>query len=177
MPLKVPSVGGGRAPEFLKGVNVSIDGKGYLGRAEEVELPKLTIKTEEYRGGGMDAPIELDMGMEKLECSVTLNEYDAALWAMWGLVPGNLTNITITGAFDSDGKMKQVLVNLTGSIKEIDMGSWKAGEKAALKLSLSCRYYALAIDGAPAVLIDIVNMKRVVGGKDMLADMRNALGA
>jgi P2 family phage contractile tail tube protein len=43
---------------------------------EELTLPKLTLKTEEFRNGGMDAPIEVEMGMEKLESEFTLTRFD-----------------------------------------------------------------------------------------------------
>ena len=53
--------------KILKNFNLFVDGRGYAGKAEEVTPPKLTIKTEEFRGGGMDVPAAVDMGMEKLE--------------------------------------------------------------------------------------------------------------
>jgi len=163
-------------PSVLKNFNLFVDGKGYAGRVEEVELPKLTIKTEEYRAGGMDAPVEIDMGMEKLECSFTLAEYDPALFALWGLVPGNWVNITLRGGMDKDGIVTPVIVNLTGRWKEIDMGSWKAGEIAKLKIQVSGRYYQLVIGGTAAVHIDLENMIRNVDGVDQLAAIRGAIG-
>lgn len=163
-------------PQFLKNMNLYVDGKGYAGRIEEVTLPKLTIKTEDYRAGGMDAPIEIDLGMEKLECSFTLNEYDPALFALWGIVPGNMVNITLRGAFDQGGTLTPIIVNLTGSWKEIDMGNWKVGEKASCKVQVSAKYYALAINNIPVVLIDIPNMKRIIAGVDKLKEQRDILG-
>ena len=65
--------------KILKNFNLFVDGRGYAGRAEEVTPPKLTIKTEELRAGGMDAPISIDLGMEKLECGFSLVEYDPNL--------------------------------------------------------------------------------------------------
>lgn len=46
--------------KVLKNFSLFVDGRGYAGKAEEVTPPKLTIKTEEFRGGGMDAPIDID---------------------------------------------------------------------------------------------------------------------
>ncbi|BGI52444.1 MAG: hypothetical protein HamCj_07970 [Candidatus Hamiltonella defensa (Ceratovacuna japonica)] len=60
----------------LKNMNLYIDGKGYAGVIEEITLPKLTLKSEEFRGGGMDAPIKIDMGMEHLETGFTLKVFD-----------------------------------------------------------------------------------------------------
>ena len=41
---------------LLKNINLFIDGRGYAGKVDEFDPPKLTIKTEEFRAGGMDAP-------------------------------------------------------------------------------------------------------------------------
>ena len=165
-----------KMPQYLKAMNLYVDGKGYAGRVEEVTLPKLTLKTEEYRAGGMDAPIEIDLGMEKLECEFTLNEYDPLIMVAWGLVPGNMVSITLRGGFEQDGKTSAIWVQLIGSWKELDMGTWKPGEKAALKTQVSARYYGLLIDKLPVVLIDIPNMKRVISGIDKLAELRTAIG-
>ena len=64
-------------PQVIKAMNLFADGKGYAAVVEEITPPKISMKTEEFRAGGMDAPIELDTGMEKLECSFTLAKYDA----------------------------------------------------------------------------------------------------
>jgi len=164
-------------PSVLKNFNLFVDGKGYAGKVDEVELPKLTIKTEEYRAGGMDAPVEIDMGMEKLECSFTLSEYDPALFAMWGLVPGSWVNVTLRGAMENAGVVTPVVVSLTGRWKEIDMGTWKAGEIAKLKITVTGRFYELLIGGTAAVHIDLENMIRIVDGVDQLLALRTAIGA
>ncbi len=48
-------------PKILKNFNVFVDGRGYAGRIDEISLPKLAIKTEEYRAGGMDIPVSIDI--------------------------------------------------------------------------------------------------------------------
>nr|BFE89957.1 hypothetical protein GCM10020185_04930 [Pseudomonas brassicacearum subsp. brassicacearum] len=52
-------------PETLANLNLFADGVSFQGDVPSLTLPKLTLKMEEHRGGGMDAPVELDMGMEK----------------------------------------------------------------------------------------------------------------
>ena len=59
-------------PRVLKNMNLFVDGRGYAGRIDEIQLPKLTLKTEEHRAGGMDLPVEIDLGMEKLEAELTI---------------------------------------------------------------------------------------------------------
>ena len=75
-------------PRVLKNLNLFVDGRGYAGRVDEITLPKLTVKTEEHRAGGMDAPVRLDMGMEALEATLMLAELDEAVFATFGLLSG-----------------------------------------------------------------------------------------
>ena len=165
-----------KLPQVLRTMNLYVDGQGYAGQVEEITLPKLTIKTEEYRAGGLDAPIEVDMGMEKLEAEFTLQSYEPGLLTFWGLSPGNRVNITLRGAMDEQGSTVGVVVNLHGSWKAIDMGTWKPGEKAALKVQLAATYYQLTVNGVVVIQIDVPNMTRIVHGQDLLSDVRAAIG-
>jgi P2 family phage contractile tail tube protein len=61
---------------ILRNFNLFVDGTNYAGQIEEINLPKPTVKTEEHRVGGMDAPIALDMGMEALKADFTLTGFD-----------------------------------------------------------------------------------------------------
>ena len=60
-------------PQTLFNTNMFVDGQSLQGDVPSLSLPKVTVKTEEYRGGGMDAPVGMDMGLEKLEASFTTN--------------------------------------------------------------------------------------------------------
>lgn len=163
--------------DVLKNMSLFVDGRGYAGNIEELNLPKLTIKTEEFRAGGMDAPVEVEMGMEKLECDFTLTRFDKDLLKLFGLAPGNTVPLTARGVLISDdGTQTPVIVNLQGSLREVDWGNWKAGEKASLKCAVALRYYKFTHGGDVVHEIDIPNMVRVIGGVDQLATTRDALG-
>lgn len=161
-------------PKKFNNLSLFVDGTGYAGRVAELTPPKLTLKTEEFRGGGMDAPVSLDMGMEGLSADLSLAEWDPGLLKTFG-VEG--TRITMRGAFkDHAGAVSGVVITLTGKAKEIDQGSWKPGDDAKLKVSVVCTYYKMEVDGATIHEIDVVNMKRIIGGTDQLAEVRKALG-
>jgi len=163
-------------PKVLKGFNLFVDGRGYAGRVEEVTLPKLTIKTDELKVGGMDVPIELDMGMDKLECDLTVSEYDAEIIKMFGLGNGAQVPLTLRGGLDDESGVTPVVITLRGAWRSLDFGSWKSGDKAPLKVSVALRYYRLEIGGKELVEIDPINMVRKIDGKDQLEAMRGALG-
>ncbi len=163
--------------DILKNFAVFVDGRGYAGNAEEVTPPKLTEKTEEMRLGGMDAPLEVGLGMEKLECSFSLTKYDKAILKRFGLSPGNVTPLTLRGSLESeDGTKTPVVLNMRGKVKEIDEGTWKAGEKATLKITMPLSYYKRTHGGEVAHEIDVINMIRIIGGVDQLKEMRSHLG-
>ena len=163
-------------PKVLKNFNLFVDGVGYAGLVEELTLPKLALKLEDYRNGGMDAPTDLDMGMEKLECDFTLSEYEPDVMGFFGLTEDAQVQLVFRGGLDGENGVTPVVVNVTGAWKDLDMGSWKAGEKTPLKVSISLRYYKLKIDGNALVEVDVLNMKRVINGNDQLKDMRKAIG-
>lgn len=163
-------------PKILKNFNLFIDGRGYVGKAEEVNPPKLNIKTEEFRAGGMDSPAMIDMGVEKLEGSFTLLEYDKDVLKQFGLVSGNAVSVTLRGAMQDDTTVSPILIKLRGMYTEMDMGKFATGEKGTLQCTIACRYYSLEIDGEKLIEIDIDNMTRVIGGQDKLVDIRKALG-
>ena len=162
-------------PKILKNFNVYVDGRGYAGRVDEITLPKLTIKTDEYQGAGMSAPVEIDLGMEKLEMDMTFSEYDQELFKLFGLTNGSEFALTIRGALQGSGDTSPVVINVRGYFKEMDFDSWKPAEKASLKCSVACNYYKLTIDGAELIEVDPVNMIRNVNGVDQLSELRQAL--
>lgn len=165
------------ARDVLKNFNLFVDGKGMAGQVDEYNAPKLTLKTEEYRGGGMDAPLELTMGMEKLECDASIIAYDSDVLALFGVVEGAQFSFTVRGHLESfDGTKSAVVHNMRGKIKELDSGSWKPGEKPSLKISMALSYYKLTIDGRIIHEIDIENMVHIQNGVDVLAAARANLG-
>lgn len=162
---------------ILKNVNMFVDGRGFAGQVMEVNLPKLTVKMEEHRDGGMDAPAEIDMGMEKLECDFSTSRIDAGLLRSWGLAPGNQVPVTFRGVLESeDGTVTPVVVAVRGNVKEVDYGTWKPGEKVPLKCMMAVRYYKFEHGGEVLHEIDVDNMVRIVNGTDRLAEQRAALG-
>lgn len=163
--------------DVLKNLTLFVDGAGYAGKVEEIELPKLTMKTEEFRPGGMDAPVEVEMGMEKLEASFTLNGYDAEVLKLFGLAPGNHKALTVRGSLLSeDGTEKPIHIHLRGMVRELEMGTWKPGDKGTLKAMMALSYYKLIHSGEVLHEIDVPNMVRTINGTDQLAQTRAHLG-
>lgn len=162
-------------PRVLKNFNSYVNGRGFQGRIDEHELPEITIKTDEHRAGGMDAPVELDMGMEAMTTKVTVSDPDSPLLKLLG-VPG--TRIVSRGSFvrDSDNSRVPVVVEMGGKFKKTGMGSWKSGEKAPFEHEATLDFYSLTVGGEEIYYIDVHNMVRRIGGVDQLAGIRQDIG-
>ncbi len=166
------------SPKILKKFKLFVDGKGYLGIADEIQLPKVTVKTREVTSG-FQAQVELDVGqLEKLEGTITLLEYNADMMKLLGDWSGATTPLTARGAIQAQGEAPvPVVVTLEGFFKEVDMGSWKDGEEAKLTLQYAIQKYKLQIGQDVIYEIDLYNDVRTVNGKDQMAALRAAIGA
>ena len=60
----------------------------------------------------MDAPIDIDLGMEKMECQFTLVDFDAELMKLFGLVDGNAVQVTLRGALCDDNSVTPMVISL-----------------------------------------------------------------
>ena len=163
-------------PKILKNFNLFVDGRGYAGMVEDLTLPKLAAKMTELFSGGMDVPIDLELGMDKLECSFSLCEYDVDTIVQFGLNDGAQVPLTLRGALDNESGVTPMVITLRGAWKDMDFGNWKVGDKPSLKVSISLRYYKLEIGGAEMVEVDVENMVRRINGVDQLEATRSAIG-
>ena len=65
-------------PRKLKLMNFLADGNSYRGQVTEITQPKLAMKLEEYRAGGMIGPVKVNLGVEGLEAQFKMGGYMAA---------------------------------------------------------------------------------------------------
>ena len=167
-----------KLPRILKNANLFIDGTGYAGRIDEITLPKLSSSTEEHRAGGMDGPVQIDMGMEALEATFVLSDFDENVFAKFGVLENNEIPCTVRGSIQAQGtgEAQPVVANLRGGWTTLDPGTWKPGDKNTLTDTMAVRYYKLTINGVEVVEIDIPKMIRRIGGVDQLAQQRGHLG-
>ncbi|NVK42103.1 MAG: phage major tail tube protein [Oceanospirillaceae bacterium] len=163
--------------EVLRNMNLIVDGLGYAGALSQVTPPKITIKTESVRMGGMDAEVDVDVGMEKLGIEYKLATYDPDIQKGFGLLEGQGIQHTIKGATqDRDGAVHAEVIQCQGKIIEIDQGTWEPGKQVEMTVKISLTYYKRERDGEVLHEIDVENNKRIIGGVDQLAAINNAIG-
>lgn len=166
-------------PSKLKNMNLFLDGVSHIGQVPEVTLPKLTLATEDYRGGGMLGPVAVDMGLDKLELEFTAGGILTSALSRFGAQRHDAVMLRFAGAYQSDGtgRVQSVEAVVRGRYMEIDLGGAKPGDDTEHKYKLACSYYRLIIDGTPMIEIDLVAGIFIVDGVDRYAEIRAAIGA
>lgn len=165
-------------PNTLKNFNAFNDGKSFMGLIEEIKLPKLGRKMEDYRGGGMDGPVDIDVGQEKLEIEQILGGFSLDAYKAFGITKVSGVMIRFAGAYQRDdtAEVQAVEVVVRGRHKEIDPGDAKGGDKGKTTIKSSLTYYKLTVDGKEVIEIDLLGFVFKVDGKDMLEAQRKAIG-
>ncbi len=166
-------------PRKLKNLNLFNDGSSYIGQVSEITLPKLTRKMEDWRGGGMNAPIKVDQGMEGIELEAVCGGLMRDVFDQFGIARHDGVMLRFAGAYQRDdtGTVDAVEVVVRGRHEEIEAGKAKAGDDTEFKFKTVASYYKLAVNGETLVEIDIPNFVEIVGGVDRLAQQRWAIGA
>lgn len=165
-------------PSTLKFFNFFIDGRGFQGEVAEITLPKITKKTEDYRGGGMLGTVAIEQGFDKIELEHKYNGLNTNLFT--NLLDDNINSLLcrFLGTYQADdtNEVKTVEIIVRGRHTEIDMGSVKAGDLSTKTIKTSCTYYKLLIDGAEIIEVDLISGIYKVKGIDQTEKHRTFLG-
>lgn len=166
-------------PRIIRNFNVFIDGTNFAGICEEVTLPALKIITDDHRAGGMDSPVAIDLGVERLELKFTMAEHHATVFGQFGLIGGNDVSLLFRAAkLGGNGNAPTpYYVTVQGMYMEVTPGSVKTGEKSTLEATISCRKYKVELEGSTLIDIDVDNMKRIINGNDQMAAIRGIIDA
>lgn len=165
-------------PRKLKLMNLFQDGVGYKGEVNEVTLPKLAIKSEDYRAGGMLGDVVIDLGIEKLEMEVKFGGFMTEMKAFFGSPNIDGVALRYAGSYQRDdtGEVDAVEIVARGRYTEIDDGNAKSGDDTESTYKVALTYYKLIVNGNELIEIDLLNTIYVVNGKDRLAEHRKAIG-
>ncbi len=164
-------------PRQLKRMNVFVDGVSYLGETKTFTRPKLTRKMEDWKGGGLDGVIKIDMGQEPIEANINFGGLMPDIRAKFGATTVDAVQLRFAGAFDnSQGGVDAVEIVVRGRIEEIEAGEDETGKMSEEKVKLTCVYYKETVNGTDLIEIDVLNTIMIVNGNDVLAAQRNASG-
>ena len=165
-------------PKKLKHFNLFGDGNNWQGQIASLTLPTLARNMEEYRGAGMDAPVDIDQGMEKITFEWTAGGLIERVFDGFGVsqVDGRMLRFVGSYVGDDTGAVSSVEVVVRGRHQQIGMGDAEAGSDNQISITTTCSYYKLVIDGETVIEIDVPGFVFFVRGEDRMAEIRNALG-
>jgi P2 family phage contractile tail tube protein len=165
-------------PSKLKQLMMFNNGTAFIGETVSITVPKLVRKLEDYRGGGMSRPVKVDMGGEPLEMEAVYGGPMRDVLRQYGQL--NLSGVQqrFVGSHQNDdtGAVDVVEIVTRGRHEEIDMGEWKPGEDTEFKVKSQLSYFKLTWNGVVEIEIDVLGMIEIVGGVDLMADHRAAMG-
>ena len=154
------------------------EGVGLLPIVEEVTLPDLKWKTEDYTGGGLAGTRSLKTIIDKLEVKVKVAGYDPRVQHAVGAMPGVAANFKLMSSFvdpGADEKPQKILI--TGAVTESKRDAYKAGGKVMHEHTISdITYYEESFDGKEVIAFDIVNQILRINGVDVMAQRRRNTG-
>lgn len=164
-------------PRKLKAMALFVDGQHYAGECTEVTPPTLERETEDYRAGGMNGPVKLDMGGSELTMTLKMAGHVAAMVAQFG---GSLsgTQLRLVQAVQADDAEAVQGVELVarGRMTKFDPGTAKVGDLTEHEYEFALTYIKWVDNGTTQVEVDYVNMIENVGGVDRMAQTRAVLG-
>ncbi|MEX9781093.1 phage major tail tube protein [Providencia manganoxydans] len=166
-------------PKKLFLFDLYINGQTYLGQVEELTPPKLSLKTEDYQGGGMFGSVAVLMGLDAgaLDMDVTFGGLVEGVIKMYGKgIDG--AQLRYAGSYYDDSTQQTVAceIQTRGRITEMDWGSSKQGDNTQHKYPVKNTYYKLTINNETLIEIDLINLKWVVDGVDLLEEHRANIG-
>ena len=164
-------------PRKLKAMALFVDGQHYAGECTEVTPPTIERETEDYRAGGMNGPVKLDMGGSELTMTLKVAGHVAAMVAQYG---GSLsgTQLRLVQAVQADDAEAVQGVELVarGRMTKFDPGTAKVGDLTEHEYEFALTYIKWVDNGTTQVEVDYVNMIENVGGVDRMAQTRAVLG-
>lgn len=162
-----------RLPQTIRAYNLYFQDDGYAGICSEVTLPNLEIKTEDFRGGGMDSPVAIDMGMNQPELGFEMEEHVRDVISKFG--KGTQQGRFSAAISNGRGSALAYRIEFTGLFEKLELGSVKPGDKSPMKGNIKCTVLTITQGGKECVHIDIVNGIRRVNGEDQLASLMSAI--
>ena len=128
-------------PKKLKDLNLFSNGESWQGIVQSITLPTLTRQIEEWRGGGMDGAVGIDMGQDGLlTVQWTVGGLVESLFDNFGTARIDADMLRMTGSYERDDidDASSVEVVMRGRHTEIDMGDAQTGENTEHQVTAPC---------------------------------------
>jgi uncharacterized protein len=160
--------------------NVYINGSSFLGKAEEIDMPKITAVMAEHKALGMAGKLELPAGFDKMEARIKWNSFYKDAMVLMGN-PYEVVSLQCRSSLETYTAAQRtaevpVVVFIKGQFKSIPTGNFKQHDNVEMESNLAVTYVKVEIDGQPVVEFDALANIYKVNGIDILAQYRANIG-
>ena len=166
------------ARDILNNFTLFMDGGPEVGNVMSFTPPNLGITEEDFKAAGLDIPISVDQGMEKMQARFVMHNQSQSSLARFGLATGINTILKVKGVVKdtNTGVPAAVYHTCTGKVVSIEQSEWQPGQKAGVTVTMTLSYYQQTYNGVPVITVDRDNYIREIAGVDQLAGQRVILG-
>lgn len=160
--------------------NFYMDGDGFMGQIEEVNMPEIKFKKGEFKSLGLMALTEFTAGIDKMEFKVKMNSFYPDLLAKLA-DPFTTKAIQIRGSLQQweattlSGE-KPVVCYMRVQSQSFPGAAFKQLDPVEMEGNFTVLYYKLEIDGRVIMEIDALANIFIADGKDLLAGYRANVG-
>lgn len=168
-----------RFPDVLHDFNIFVRDEGQLGLVKTLTPPKRGSLTEEHRAAGMPAAIKVETGDVGPEFTFKMCE-------MRPLIHDCLSRRNINGdpivyvvrqsLQKSDDTPIGTIITMRGIMEMIEPKAVESGTIDEHDYTIALDYYQLERDGQVLDEFDILNMKKIISGTDVLQEHRTNIG-
>ena len=168
-------------PEVINDMRCYIDGNDDCQSATSVEQPDLSSMTTDVKGIGVAGIISAPIHghYESLEVKVNWQVPTKTATRYHGGKPIRLEAYSDVQGFDSGAEEythDRYRMVVRGRVKSYSPGSLEAGNTSGSSTTIEAHYYKLEYGGETLVEIDKYGYKAIIGGKDLLAEVRKNIG-
>jgi len=172
----------GKTPNLINDANVYVDGANWLGKAS-IEIPEVAHKVVESKmfgqSGGMEIPLKGHI--DKLDGKIKFKSLTAeSAKVLYNAAKTPLLDVRAAVQIynQESGAMEiyPIKITMQAFFKKTKLTELKQGADGDHEAEYAAHYFKLEIDSEEIVEIDKFNYIYKVGGEDVLADMREALG-
>lgn len=168
-------------PEKVANFTCYLNGSNEIAGMVDATLPSIEHLTETISGAGIPGEIESITPGHTSPMSFSIN-FRSLVSKNISLIKPESYAFEIRGALQETNpathkiEIKKLVISLRGYPKKIELGKLAVGKQTDTTGEFTCEYLKVEIDGKISTEIDKMNMVFNIDGKDMLAELRAALG-
>lgn len=156
-------------------IAATLQGLPLMAQIEDFDPPEIAKQMEELRGGRL-VPEKIMTGLAALTATLTINGAGFPILLALGVTEGDDVLLQVReGGKDNEGNNWTTYHTIGGQLEALRETTLKMGDKPVTSLVIAPRTYTRLESGVPVIDIDVRTQKVVIGGVDIMGDVRRSV--